>query len=133
MFDELFEMFERDGEERRRDRRAPRQGGIRGVFSRLFGRDDHAYDDRPRYRDEHQRRTPYRDDDDFDDDHERRYRARDGRGGRGDDGDEDRAHSRREGRPRYDDDDDDDDERRYGRRRREREGAFSFFGGGGDD
>jgi hypothetical protein len=122
MFDELFEMFERDGDGRsRNDRGAGRQRGIRGFFSRLFGRDDHASDDPPGYRDERHRTPSYRDDDD--DGRERRYRAHHDRDDDDDDDGDGLDRRYRDDRRR-----DDDDERRHGRRGREREGAFSFFG-----
>jgi hypothetical protein len=68
MLDELLELFERDADERR-DRRAagPRQGGVRGFFARLFGREEQRDPSDADIRREGQSRSRADDDDDDDD------------------------------------------------------------------
>lgn len=74
MFDELLELFERDGSKRRSDQ--PRRGGIRGLLDRVRGGggDNHHDDD-------DYRRTPTGGERDGDYDHDDDD-PRDGRGRR---------------------------------------------------
>ncbi len=78
MFDEVFEMFERDG---RRGRPAGERRGLRGLISRVFGDgDDHDDVRRARYEndhDDHHRRSRYDDDGEYDGHPNRRRRERD--------------------------------------------------------
>lgn len=72
MLDELFEMFDRDGN--RNTSQEPRKKGIRGFFSRLFGGgEDH--DSRPAAERTDSARTRRGDHDDDDDDDDG-YRGR---------------------------------------------------------
>lgn len=66
MFDELFDIFERDG---RRNRAGGERRGVRGFFSRMFGGED---DERRR-----ESRYDYDDDDDYEGRNGRRNRHRD--------------------------------------------------------
>ena len=83
MFDELFEMFERDREPARPGERREERRGIRGFFSRMFGGGEDS-----------DRRGTHRSGDDrdnrYDDEQPSRYRF----------GDEDDSRSRRRDRER---------------------------------
>ena len=62
MFDEVFDMFERDG---RRGRPAGERRGLRGFLSRMFGDgDEHEDVRRSRYEDDHDDYSHRRRDDD---------------------------------------------------------------------
>jgi hypothetical protein len=75
VFDEVFDMFERDG---RRSRPAGERRGLRGFFARMFG-DSDDHDDSRRYESDHDddtRRSRY-DDDEYEGRPGQRRRERD--------------------------------------------------------
>ncbi len=72
MFDELFDLFDRDRNRRGEGAAAPRRGGLRGALGRLFD----GHDERDE-RDACRTRVADADDDMFDDDRRVRRRERD--------------------------------------------------------